>query len=439
MPNRFRPQFGPPPRRPFTMGEEVARGLESFMVARDRAEARERDARGHERSEVQAELAFQELLQGQGLREADTPAEMRDTAEARRASEPDFRSRDLFEDRGVGMADRQNTRRDIFSPQFESVRPDPMDVFGGIAEAGPERMDRPVLLPGQFNPEAGGFSPRTVWFEELEHPTPVAERHPPREVIAGREFERIGPDAATQRQIMAQEEIGRLMEGGVPPETAPFAQRDDPLMRAWLGPTQERDQPFSEEDLVAAGYSPELARIAARDAPLARRLIEHALGIGPDRGPDVGLMRFEREVALDNLRQVVAQLVGRGADLRAVVEGVMSIPEFSDRGIVNRAHIESEFNRARRLMEQERAPSDRTIERRRNIVSTFNRLRIPLTDPVAQDVVDLLSGVGPEGGDMEPMTPEQIRRGYQEGGAPPEVMRQIENMLRTFELSQPRR
>lgn len=425
----FRPRVQPRLEPDRNYGEEFAGAIESFQDARDRArerEAFEEDRQylqgQREREAVTADLSFQKLLEEQGL----APATPRAIEKVRDQEPHQFDDRPLTEGRGIGMTDRPELPRT--SIVRDTQQADPRQLFAGVGAAGPEALDRPVLLPGQFS--AGvGFSPRTMYMQDVIPSAGAVQeqlQERPRVNLGGREFERVGPTATERDRIEAREAIDRTIAAGVPRSIAEL--EDQTLNRSYLEPDEEAI--YSPEDLQSVGISPELSAVAANDPVLARQLIANTQR-GVDDSTNLGRDRFNREIAIENLESAALSLFGQGLDAQTVLDELGAIPEF--RGIATPARIQNLQQEATRLYESGREPSDQTTERRRELVAALGRSRVDITEPWMQEIVDMLAGIGPDGGDAAPRSPEQVRAGYTDAGTPPESMRAIDTFLRRVE------
>lgn len=441
-------------------GEDIAYAIERYEAARDRETAREDHAEDREflreqrsRDRVRSDLEFNRLLDEEGLERA-TPG----FVEGPRAStELPPREQSVF-------ADVHKATRDDGAIELRSAREDTSDVFNrdsvsrafkSLGEAGPDAMAKPFLLPGQFA-SGVGFAKRPIFVDEF---APVnipgaqdfRDRGAPdlreRVTLGDQEFVRTRPrkeDAAADRQAtLVQQEIDALIEAGVPPSIAGFAQADPVLARQYLSPEEEPEPEeagpqFTEKELVAAGLTPAMARLAMRDPDLVEGMIDEVMfrnrpqrtTSSGSRGPTATERRLDREIAQEQVEALVGQALrrtggDRGVALDIVAEAVRENPELS--GIFTPAMIEE--------LVMEGAPDEEggeldpaTEERRDNIVRRLGSRNAPRT-PWQQDVVDMLAGIGPGGEKMEPLTGEEILAGYQRAGTPEDTLRTIRSYL----------
>lgn len=334
----------------------------------DEVSAEERDRR-RELQEVE--------LHSRGFRRMDKPP----TTERRNEPPPAFRDErlgmargtgeprgDMFEGRGLGM------QPDRAQPGQESVLAEALQA--GARGGGDSR---PLLLPGQFSRELGGFTEAAVYATPQPgprdpasgriHPSatpdfnPDAARQRNREQFMTREvadprFERVGetdiyfdreqnPDAmrraqqAEERSLLAQALARHPEIDDLEAQVLATGQRiPDRIL------FDEEEEGITPEELVAAGIPENIAPIAARDPVLARRLLEETLS--PEEGPSIRVAGRTfpdtpqgRQDALEWERQTSAAgrapRTGAGAEENpAFVERRKAIVDAAGRGPVNR-------------------------------------------------------------------------------------------------------
>lgn len=412
MPNRFRPGVLPDYQPRVDQGERIARGIEAFEAGRDRARAREvqeeelqfrredrewqREDRDHVRAaraqeRVVGDMAFQEELQRRGL-EPVMPRQMQEDQRRRMERAPDFGPSNVFEER----------------QEF-----DPRSLFSQEAELGLQEEAETLLLPGQFRP-GHGFSNRHVTTRDVQGPrrfTPpdprVSERlaEPPRVQFGGREFAQTGPTLEDRQRQAFEEELRGLIDAGVPPEVARFAQDDPVLRRQFLSPPSEAaDDSFTREELEALGLNPAQAAAGARDGALARRFLQDRLQDRVESGSGTGRVSSQELMAL-GYDETTARAGERDPTLgRQLVRDAIRT-------------------------DQSPQISEATVQRRRNIEQEFNRGNSPLLQPWQQQIADRMAGIGPDGREIRPMTAQEIIDGFASAGTPEEQLEQIRRFI----------
>lgn len=288
MPSRFSPGVLPEEERRY-LGREIANAIRAFEDSQDRQRAREFTARERERANVTGDLRVEDELRDRGYR-AGGPGPQAGAATSprnRQAPPPPAQERDIFE--GRMPAERPpreggDVMRGASAAGGQGLRfqrgPDPggspSEEFDRFREAGPEGMDRAVVVPGQFIP-GQGFSPSAIYEAERERPRAQPQTPPGRRPVEYGDQEytydpEFSPEARARRAF--EQEVGRLTEAGIPSNVAPVAAEDPALARELL--TRQDEDPgitFSVDELISAGIPEEQASMAAQDPVLARDLL----------------------------------------------------------------------------------------------------------------------------------------------------------------------